>query len=108
MALAKLQEFEYGNPPGEAKVLFATIDSSGEVAVEVPPTFDLEKTRTVFQKKLDELIGHLKRHIDRIENADFRAKADPETVEQVTEKIAELTRQTKELEQQMSQLAQSA
>ncbi|MGH7934105.1 MAG: class I tRNA ligase family protein, partial [Candidatus Binataceae bacterium] len=76
-----------------------------EIGVEAPENFDFNKARSHLRKKLDEVKGHLRRHQSRYENPGFRAKADPETVTEVCEKIIELQMQEKVLEGQIGQLS---
>jgi valyl-tRNA synthetase len=101
MSLAKVmvEMKDYITPPAISSALgWATI------AIYPPDDFDFAKARASVRKRLDETRGHLRRHKERYENPGFRAKADPETVAEIADKIEELTLQTKMLEAQLEQL----
>ncbi len=80
----------------------------GEVLIEPPSTFDVEKTRASLRKKLTEQRGHLQKHQARLNNEEFVQKASPETQTEMEERTAELTSQVGLLEKQLSQLGESA
>jgi valyl-tRNA synthetase len=79
--------------------------SWGEVLIEPPPTFDVEKTRAALRKKLDESRGHLHKHQARLNNADFVEKASADTRAEMEERTQELTSQVALLEKQLDQLS---
>jgi valyl-tRNA synthetase len=93
-------EFRQGKVPSTV--------SWGEVVIEPPATFDVEKTRASLRKKLDELRGHLQKHQARLNNPEFLQKASPETRTEMEERAAELTSQVGLLEKQLSQLGGAA
>jgi len=76
----------------------------GEVLIEPPAAFDIEKTRTSLRKKLIELQGHLDKHQARLNNAEFVQKASPDTRAEMEERTADLTSQVGLLEKQLGQL----
>jgi len=85
-----------------------TTVSWGEVLIEPPSTFDVEKTRASLRKKLTEQRGHLQKHQARLNNEEFVQKASPETQTEMEERTAELTSQVGLLEKQLSQLGDPA
>jgi valyl-tRNA synthetase len=86
-----------------AGMVFASLGWA-EVGIETPAGFDFDKARGMLKKKLDEVRGHLQRHVNRYENPGFRAKADEETIAEIGEKIEELKGQERVLEGQIGQL----
>jgi valyl-tRNA synthetase len=103
--LAKLSRFELMSDESERTtgMVFAPL-GWGEIGIEPPAGFDFDKARNLLRKKLDEVRGHLQRHISRYENPGFRAKADEETVAEIAEKIEDLKTQQTVLEGQIGQL----
>ena len=89
-------EFHQGKVPSTV--------SWGEVVIEPPATFDIEKTRASLRKKLEELRGHLVKHQGRLNNPEFLQKASPETRTEMEERAAELKSQVDLLEKQLGQL----
>ena len=85
-----------------------TTVSWGEVLIEPPATFDVEKTRASLRKKLTEHRGHLQKHQARLNNQEFVQKASPETQTEMEERTAELTSQVGLLEKQLTQLGEPA
>jgi valyl-tRNA synthetase len=85
-----------------------TTVSWGEVLIEPPATFDVEKTRASLRKKLTEQRGHLQKHQARLNNEEFVQKASPETQTEMEERTAELISQVGLLEKQLSQLGEGA
>jgi valyl-tRNA synthetase len=81
------------------------LTSWSEIVVEAPPGFDFGKARAALRKKLEETTGHLKRNQERFENPGFRAKADEETIAEISEKIEELKAQARVLKSQLEQLS---
>ncbi len=80
----------------------------GEVLIEPPAAFDVEKTRASLRKKLNELRGHLDKHQARLGNAEFLQKASADTRAEMEERTLELTSQVGMLEKQLSQLGGAA
>ncbi len=80
----------------------------GEVLIEPPAAFDVEKTRASLRKKLNELRGHLDKHQARLGNAEFLQKASADTRAEMEERTLELTSQVGLLEKQLSQLGGAA
>lgn len=78
--------------------------SWGEVVIEPPASFDLEKTRAALRKKLEESRGHLQKHQARLSNADFLQKASADTRAEMKERTSELSSQVGLLEKQLGQL----
>jgi valyl-tRNA synthetase len=75
-----------------------------EVGVAAPPEFDFDKARGALRKKLEEVRGHLERHLARAANPGFRAKADPDTIAEINERIEELRAQEQTLANQIARL----
>jgi valyl-tRNA synthetase len=105
MTLGKVERLELLAPAAERpeRVVFSPLGWA-EIGVAAPPNFDFDKARGALRKKLEETATHLARHQARYANEGFRAKADPETVAEIAEKIAELQAQQKLLEAQINQL----
>jgi len=80
----------------------------GEVLIEPPAGFDIDKTRASLRKKLNELRGHLDKHQARLNNAEFLQKASADTRAEMEERTVELTSQVGLLEKQLSQLGEAA
>jgi valyl-tRNA synthetase len=85
----------YGAPPPAGTVTgilpFCT------VYLPAPPDFDFEKARTSVLKDHTEHLAHLKRHVERFQNPEFKNKASSETVSQTAEKIEELGSKVEQL-----------
>jgi valyl-tRNA synthetase len=82
--------------------------SWGEVLMEPPASFDVEKTRTSLRKKLAESRGHLQKHQERLANAEFLQKASADTRAEMEERATELSSQVGLLEKQLGQLGETA
>jgi valyl-tRNA synthetase len=78
--------------------------SWGEVLIQPPANFDIEKTRAALRKKLEESRGHLQKHQARLSNADFLQKASADTRAEMEERTTELSSQVGLLEKQLGQL----
>jgi valyl-tRNA synthetase len=104
-ALGKAAKIEVIAASGERpeRVVFSPLEWA-EVGVAAPPEFDFDKARGALRKKLDEVRGHLERHLARAANPGFRAKADPETVAEIAERIEELRAQAQTLANQIARL----
>ncbi len=82
--------------------------SWGEVLIEPPAGFDVEKTRAALRKKLVESRGHLQKHQQRLANAEFLQKASADTRAEMEERTQELSGQVGLLEKQLGQLGETA
>jgi valyl-tRNA synthetase len=102
--LAKLQDLEYGDPPIDRRVLFASLENSGELAIEVPADFDYDKARTDRRKKLEEVKKIADQHSRRLENEDFQTKASDETRRETVENFVRLKNQMRHLEKEIQRL----
>ena len=85
-----------------------TVLEWGEIAVLAPDGFDFAKALGVARKKLDEVTGHHKQHLARLNNPEFLAKAAPEMQQQIRERTGELESQRKLLSEQVRQLEAAA
>ncbi|MBE3605213.1 valine--tRNA ligase [bacterium] len=85
------------------RVVFSPLEWA-EVGVAVPPEFDSDKAHAALHKKLIEVEVHLERHLERAQNPGFRAKADPETIAEINERIEELKAQRELIAIQHAQL----
>jgi valyl-tRNA synthetase len=74
------------------------------VYIPAPAGFDFDKARTSVLKEYEENLGHLKRHVERFENPEFRQKASSETVLQTQEKIEELGAKVEQLANELKLL----
>ncbi len=108
MTLGKLDELTTLDDRGQPsrRFIFSQL-SWGEAGIEAPAEFDFRKTLEALQKKLNEISSHLERHVARMNNADFQARASAEARQETEDKIVELEAQKKRLEAQLNQLAQS-
>ncbi len=108
MTLGKLDELAMadGQRPS-ARFIFTQLPW-GEAGIEAPTEFDFDKTCRALQKKLTEITSHLERHLARIANPDFQAKASAEARQETEEKVSELEAQKNRLEAQIKQLKQVA
>jgi len=95
---------EASRDQADRKGFIFRVTSWADVGIRTPEGFDLAAARAAVCKKLDEVRGHLERNRGRYENPGFRAKADPDTVAEIAEKIDELTTQSRLLEMQLEQL----
>jgi len=73
----------------------------GEVGIETPSDFDFQRTRSMLQKKLDEVRAHLQRNENRYNNPAFREKAGEETVNEIADRIEQLKAQESLLQSQI-------
>ncbi len=105
MTLGKLASLNIlsDSQPRPAAMIFSPFEW-GEVGIEVPDGFDYDKARANLKKKLDETETHLQRNEQRYANPGFRAKADPETVEEIANNIERLKQEGKTLENQLATL----
>ncbi|MGH7879297.1 MAG: class I tRNA ligase family protein, partial [Candidatus Binataceae bacterium] len=106
MTLGKVTQIKIAlnSEPPAIRAIFAPVGWA-EIGVETPDGFDFLKARELVEKKLAEAETHLKRHQERFENSGFRAKAEPETIAEIEEKIEELKAQTAALAGQLGQLS---
>ena len=81
MAKASSLDLLEGSAPRPSGMV-ASVLGWGEVMVEAPAGFDVEKARGTVGKKLEEVNTYLKQHQGRLSNPDFIAKAAPEMQEQ--------------------------
>ncbi len=102
MVLCRARSFE--PPPGAGLQAIFSPREWGEVGVEVPENFDLQKTRQTLLRELREVEQHCERHAARLGNSDFQAKASEEMRRQTTDRHASLTSRKRMLEEQLAQL----
>jgi valyl-tRNA synthetase len=92
--------------PGK-RGIFASIDGLGEVGIEEPNTFDFEVARRKLRKQLDEVKKFESQHEARLNDENFRRKADAETVTDAERRHLELGAQRYRLTEQLQQLEQA-
>ncbi|HLH76493.1 MAG TPA: valine--tRNA ligase [Candidatus Binataceae bacterium] len=91
--------------PREPATLAAALGWA-EVRVRTPAEFDLAKARAALQKQQAEVLAHLDQHRARLGNAEFMAKAAPETIEQMEQRAEELSQREQALAAQLQMLVQ--
>jgi valyl-tRNA synthetase len=91
--------------PGK-RAIFATIDGLGDVGIEEPDAFDFEVARKKLRKQLDEVKKYERQHEARVNDANFRLKADPETVSEAMQRHEVLKSQSYLLNEQLRQIEQ--
>ena len=89
--------------PGK-RALFATVEGLGDVGIEEPDAFDFEVARKKLRKQLDEVRKYERQHEARVNDANFRLKADPETVSEALQRHEVLKGQSYLLTEQLRQL----
>jgi valyl-tRNA synthetase len=111
-ALARIQALEVLDEEPQAGALEIPVIGDSlpwcQVWLIAPVEIDLEKTRAMVGKKLEEVSKHHEQHLMRLANEDFVAKAAPEMQEQVRERAEELGSQRKLLEAQLELLASAS
>jgi valyl-tRNA synthetase len=107
--LAKLESLEYVGGAGKEipGVVFAHL-SFGDLGIAAPDGYDFEVARQRLRKQLEEVEKHFKQHDARLKDANFRTKADPETVTEAIARSEVLKGQQHMLNQQLQQLAEQA
>ncbi len=100
MAKASSLDLLEGSAPRPSGMV-ASVLGWGEVMVEAPAGFDVEKARGTVGKKLEEVNTYLKQHQGRLSNPDFIAKASAETREQMEQRAEELSGRKQSLEAQL-------
>jgi valyl-tRNA synthetase len=88
--------------------IFASIEGLGEVGIEEPDTFDFEVARKKLRKQLDEVKKFESQHEARLNDENFRRKADAETVTDAERRHLELGAQRYRLTEQLQQLEQAS
>jgi valyl-tRNA synthetase len=93
--------------PGK-RVIFAHIEGFGDVGIEAPDAFDFEVARKKLRKQLDEVNKYERQHEARVNDANFRLKADPETVTETMQRQEVLRVQSYLLTEQLHQLEEAS
>jgi valyl-tRNA synthetase len=75
-----------------------------ELRLAVGQESDLVKVKGLLKKKLNETKTLYQRHVERYSDAEFRAKADPETISETAERADELKKQLDSLEAVLASL----
>ncbi len=96
----EILEFGQRTPPGTVVGLLAWC----QVMVEAPQDFDFQRARTALLKEFQEVDHHLKQHVGRIENPDFKQKASIDTQQRTAEKIIELASRKEQLGKELQLL----
>jgi valyl-tRNA synthetase len=103
IVLAKLDRFIFDNR-GPVNVPSIWFDW-GEIWIEAPPGFDIEKAKAERGKKLAEIKKFAEQHQQRLENSDFRAKASEDTQRETEANLAKLRAQEDALVQELRRLS---
>src|SRR5579885_561726 len=90
----KPSSFEASRDQADRKGFIFRVKSWADVGIRTPEGFDLAAGPAAVCKMLEVVRGHLERNRGRYEKPGFRAKADPDTVAEIAEKIDELTTQS--------------
>ena len=105
--LAKSDNVVFEQITAGKRGIFASIDGLGEVGIEEPDTFDFEIARKKLRKQLDEVKKFESQHEARLNDENFRRKADAETVTDAERRHLELGAQRYRLTEQLQQLEQA-
>ena len=87
--------------------IFAHLDGLGDVGIEAPETFDFDVARKKLSKQLDEVKKYERQHEARLNDENFRRKADPETVTEAEQRREVLRGQSYLLTEQLRQIEEA-
>ena len=87
--------------------IFAHLDGLGDVGIEAPETFDFDVARKKLSKQLDEVKKYERQHEARLNDENFRRKADPETVTEAVQRREVLRGQSYLLTEQLRQIEEA-
>jgi valyl-tRNA synthetase len=105
--LTKSEAVTYDRIAAGKRVIFAHIERLGDVGIEAPEAFDFEVARKKLRKQLDEVSKYERQHEARLNDENFRRKADPETVAEAQQRREVLRGQNFLLSEQLRQLEEA-
>jgi valyl-tRNA synthetase len=106
MTLAKLESLDYEAAPN-ARVVPSRL-AWADVGVEAPEGYNFDLAKEKLRKNLAEVVKHLTQHAARLDDPKFRSNADPSTVAETVERLAQLGTERQMLTEKLRQLDDSA
>jgi valyl-tRNA synthetase len=104
MVLAKVEGVSRGDLPSGKRAIFTPLGGLYIIGIEVPEAFDFQVARKRLGKQLDEVNKHKRQFETRLNDENFRYKADPETVFDAQKRYDVLEKQQYLLSAQLSVL----